>query len=69
MPTECRHDIPRSQGWAPVEVALLFAGLPYIGLPEQAVGGFPLGLGLVVKDRPTELSCFYSTNFIYYTRL
>ena len=27
-----------------------------IGLPEQAVGGFPLGLGLVVEDRPTELS-------------
>ena len=24
---------------------------------EQAVGGFPLGLGLVVEDRPTELSC------------
>ena len=28
-----------------------------IGLPEQAVGGFPLGLGLVVEDRPSELSC------------
>ena len=27
-----------------------------IGLSEQAVGGFPLGLGLVVEDRPTELS-------------
>ena len=27
-----------------------------IGLPEQAVGWFPLGLGLVVKDGPTELS-------------
>ena len=23
-----------------------------VGLPEQAVGGFPLGLGLVVEDRP-----------------
>ena len=23
-----------------------------IGLPEQAVGGFPLGSGLVVEDRP-----------------
>ena len=28
-----------------------------VGLPEQAVGWFPLGLGLVVQDRPTELSC------------
>ena len=33
-----------------------------IGLPEQAVGGFPLGLRLVVEDRPTELSC---TNACY----
>ena len=24
-----------------------------IGLPEQAVGEFPLGLGLVVEDRPS----------------
>ena len=24
---------------------------------EQAVGGFPLGSGLVVEDRPSELSC------------
>ena len=30
-----------------------------IGLSEQAVGGFPLGLGLVVEDRPSELSCMY----------
>ena len=27
------------------------------GLPEQAVGGFPLDSGLVVEDRPSELSC------------
>ena len=33
-----------------------------IGLPEQAMGGFPLGLGLVVEDRPTELSCI--SNYI-----
>ena len=26
-----------------------------IGLLKQAVGGFPLGLGLVVEDRSTEL--------------
>ena len=28
-----------------------------IGLPEQAVGGLPLGSGLVVEDRPSKLSC------------
>ena len=28
-----------------------------IGLPEQAVRWFPLGLELVVEDGPTELSC------------
>ena len=33
--------------------ALLFAGL---GLLEQALGWFPLGLGLVIEDKPTELS-------------
>ena len=27
------------------------------GLPKQAMGGFPLGLGLVVEDRPTAISC------------
>ena len=36
-----------------------------IGLPEQEVGGFPLGLGLVVEDRPTELSCTYIQSFMY----
>ena len=31
--------------------------LPFdIGLPEQAVGWFPLGLELVVEDGPTEIS-------------
>ena len=32
-----------------------------IGLLEQVAEGFPLhvGLGLVVEDRPTELSCTY----------
>ena len=38
-------------------MALPFAGLTYIGLPEQAVGWFLLGLGLVVEDGPTELTC------------
>ena len=36
-----------------VHMALSFAEL---GLPEQAVGFFPLGLGFVMEDRPTELS-------------
>ena len=29
----------------------------YIGVPDQALGWFPLGLGLVAKDVPSELSC------------
>ena len=28
----------------------------HIGVPEQALGWFPLGLGLVVEDEPSELS-------------
>ena len=28
-----------------------------IGMPEQALGWLPLGLGLVVEDEPSELSC------------
>ena len=27
-------------------------------MPEQALGWFPLGLGLVVEDEPSELSCY-----------
>ena len=38
-------------------MALPFAGLD---LPEQAMGWFPLGLGLVVEDRPTEFSCMHT---------
>ena len=26
-------------------------------MPEQALGWFPLGLGLVMEDEPSELSC------------
>ena len=30
-------------------------------MPKQALGWlFPLGLGLVVEDKPTELSCIYT---------
>ena len=41
-----------------------------IGLPEQAVGGFPLGLGLGVEDRPTELSCKFTIllHFLPYSK-
>ena len=28
-------------------------------MPEQALGWFPLGLGLVMEDEPSELSCVY----------
>ena len=38
-----------------------------IGLPEQAVGGFPLGLELVVEDRPSELSCTVYVYIYMYT--
>ena len=31
-----------------------------LGLPEQAVGWFPLRFGLVVEDKPTEFSCKYA---------
>ena len=27
------------------------------GVPEQALGGIPLDFGIVVEDKPTELSC------------
>ena len=32
---------------------------------EQAVGGFPLGSGLVVGDGPSELSCTYRIDIIH----
>ena len=28
-----------------------------LGVPEQALGGIPLGLGIVVEGKPSELSC------------
>ena len=27
-----------------------------LGVPEQALGGIPLGFGIVVEDKPSELS-------------
>ena len=43
--------------WQPL-VAVL--GLPFAkkkGVSEQALGWLPLGLGLVMEDEPSELSC------------
>ena len=28
-----------------------------MGVPEQALGGIPLGFGIAVEDKPSELSC------------
>ena len=28
-----------------------------LGVPEQALGGIPLGFGIVVEDKPSELLC------------
>ena len=36
-----------------------------IGLPEQALGWFPpIGLGLVMEDRPTGLSCMHTHSMV-----
>ena len=35
-----------------------------LGLPEQAVGWFPLRFGLVVEDKPTEFSCINLYHFL-----
>ena len=40
-----------------------------VGVPEQALGWFPLGLGLVIEDEPSELSCLSENllpNVCYY---
>ena len=36
-----------------------------VNLPAQAVGRFPLGWGLVVKDKPSELCAFYYDPWLY----
>ena len=28
-----------------------------LGVPEQALGGIPLDFGIVMEDKPSELSC------------
>ena len=38
---------------------------PRLGIPEQALGGIPLGFGIAVEDKPSELSCVYICTCIY----
>ena len=38
-----------------------------IGVPEQALGWFPLGLGLVVEDEPSELFKYFHKINVYKT--
>ena len=42
-------------------MALPFAIFHRLGVPEQAVGGLPLGFWTVAEDKPSELSCFISS--------
>lgn len=42
------------EGFVPRQ--LCFFVLVYVGVPDRALGGFPLGMGLVVKNEPPELS-------------
>ena len=34
-----------------------FCNVDRLGVPKQAVGGIPLDFGIVMEDRPSELSC------------
>ena len=38
-------------------MALPFAFFYRLGVPEEALGGILLGFGIVVEDKPSELSC------------
>ena len=40
-------------------MALPFARFYRLGVPEQALGGIPLGFGIVVEDKPSELMNFH----------
>ena len=48
--------LANSQGWVPISKRLCLLHHK-IGVPEQTLGWFTLGLGLVVEDEPSELSC------------
>ena len=32
-------------------------------MPEQALGGLPLGLGMAIEDKTSELSCVISSRY------
>ena len=36
-----------------------------LGVPEQALGGIPLGFGIVVEDKPSDLPCinYYTLDY------
>ena len=40
---------------------LVYISHPTLYMPEQALGGIPLGFG-IVEDKPSELSCNYPSN-------
>ena len=49
--------------WAGTTVALPFASFYRLEVPEQALGGIPLGFGIAVEDKPSELS-YTSTSYM-----
>ena len=34
-----------------------FCNVDRLGVPKQALGGIPLDFGIVMEDKPSELSC------------
>ena len=47
-------------------MALPFAIYRRLGVPEEALGEIPLGLGIVEEDKPSELSCKGNGNLKVY---
>ena len=41
-----------------------FCNFYRLEVSEQALGGIPLGVGIVVEDKPSELSCLTSSGCI-----
>ena len=39
------------------------------GVPEQALGGIPLGFWIVMEDKPSELSCSLLVFFCVFVRI
>ena len=48
---------PSSQGYTPHLGGSAFCNFYRLGVPEQALGGIPLGFGIVIEDKLSELSC------------